>query len=564
LINLIIIFLSFLFTVGATPYFISFLARYNIVDKPNGEDRHIHTEPIPHLGGVIVFAVIVSVTFTFYHDVYSKLFFLAGAIIIFGLGIVDDIKSINWNIKFLVQSIAVMLFIISLNEYHYPVIKFADYTLPYGLNYAVLFILILGILNSFNLMDGLDGLVTGFSLIIASMCFLLSLKSPSTFLPYFSSAIIGTTLGFLKFNANPARIFLGDSGSLTLGYLLSGMVILISVSHSLNSSIKSPDSTYSIDLAFVIIALAVPIVDTIRVMFTRLSNKKNPFLADTSHLHHILYSKNITHKTAVLLIHLFSIVFVLLAIYYVNISKTNALIIFTVLLTAFFFVRQIVEYVISKEHLLAYGKLFKKIPMLIPNIYKYFLIPLVSFALLILIILLSSGEILKGSQYNFYLLFFVSLSFIYSMTTLRKNNYYSEVLVLINIILFFIITGANDLFYKAYPVPVLIQINFNQVFIGVLSFIIIFFILFKERIASVLENFFMGTDLTIAVLILFIYIAVQFLNIPDSYKISDTLLRGFLVFIFYKIIIIVKPRFHSFLFYGSFAITIFVVLVSLF
>lgn len=150
------------------------------------------------------------------------------------------------------------------------------------------------------------------------------------------------------------------------------------------------------------------------------------------------------------------------------------------------------------------------------------------------------------------------------MTTLKKNNYYSEVLVLINIILFFIITGANDLFYKAYPVPVLIQINFNQVFIGVLSFIIIFFILFKERIASVLENFFMGTDLTIAVLILFIYIAVQFLNIPDSYKISDTLLRGFLVFIFYKIIIIVKPRFHPFLYYGSFAITIFVVLVSLF
>lgn len=564
MINLIIIFLSFLFTVGATPYFINFLFKYNIVDKPNGEDRHIHTRPIPRLGGIIIVAVILSITFTFYHDIYSKLFFLSGALVIFVLGILDDIKSINWQIKFLVQSIAVVLLIISFNEYQYPIIKFADFTLPYGLNYAVLFMLILGILNSFNLMDGLDGLVTGFSLIIASMCFLMSFNSPSLFLPYFSSAIIGTTLGFLKFNANPARIFLGDSGSLTLGYLLSGMVILISINQSYNISNKFSAANYSIDLAFVIIALAVPIVDTIRVIVTRLGNKRNPFLADSDHLHHILYSKNIEHKTVVLLIHLFSITFVLLAIYYANFSRTYALIISTILLTAFFFVKQILEFFISKEHLLVYIQLYKRIPMLIPNIYKYFLIPLVSFALLILFILLASGEIMKGSQYNFYLLFFISLSFLYSNTTLKKNNYYSEVLVLINIVLFFIITGANDFFYKVYPVPLLIQVNLNQILIAVLSFITIFFVLFKERIASVLENFLMGTDLTIAVLILFIYIAVQFLNIPDSYKISDTLLRSFLVFIFYKILIIVKPSFHSPLYYSSFAVAILVVLISLF
>ena len=564
MINLIIIFLSFLFTVGATPYFINFLFKFNIVNKPNGEDRHIHKIPTPRLGGIIIIAVILSITFTFYHDIYSKIFFLAGAFIIFGLGLLDDIRSIKWQVKFLVQAVAVVLFIISLNEYHFPIIKFAYYTLPYGLNYAVLFILILGILNSFNLMDGLDGLVTGFSLIIASMCFLLSINSQSTFLPYFSSAIIGTTLGFLKFNANPARIFLGDSGSLTLGYLLSGMVILVSVNKSLNGGILSQDSNNSIDLAFVIIALAVPIVDTIRVIFTRVSKKRNPFLADADHLHHIFYSKNIEHKTVVLLIHLFSITFVLLAIYYVNFSKDYALIIFAILLVAFFFVRQILEFFISKEHLLVYVQLYKRIPMLIPNIYKYFVIPVVSIALLILFFLLSSGEIIKGSQYNFYLLFFILLSFLYSITTLKKNNYYSEVLVLINIILFFIITGTNDFFYKAYPVPFLIQINLNQVLIAVLSFTIIFFILFKERIASVLENFLLGTDLTIAVLILFIFIAVQFLNVQDSYKISDTLLRGFLVFIFYKILITIKPRFHSPLYYGSFALAILVVMISLF
>lgn len=564
MINLIIIFLSFLFTVGATPYFINFLYKYNIVDKPNGEDRHIHTEPIPRLGGVIIFAVIVSITLTFYHDIYSKLFFITGALIVFILGILDDLKSISWPVKFIVQSVAVVLLIISFNEYQYPIIKFANFILPYGINNLVLFVLILGILNSFNLMDGLDGLVTGYSLIVASMCFLLNMGSGVIFTSYLSAAIIGTTLGFLKFNANPARIFLGDSGSLTLGYLITNLVIVISGVVSVNPQNNVQANPSNIDLTFIIIALALPITDTLRVILVRFKQGNNLFLADANHLHHLLLNKKIKHKTVVLLIHIFSVMFVLLAIYYAKFSKVNALIIFTVLIILFFSVDYILTFLIKKKILITYSKVYNSFPTLIPKIYKKILLPLIALSLIILFTFLVIYEVNKSNYYFRYFILLIIPSIFYSSSRLKKENYYPELLVLINIVLFFLITGLSGFFYTLYSVPIINYLNFNQLFILILSCMIIFFVLFKERVANFSQQFLTGGDLIITVLISSIYIAVQFIDLPDSYKISDTLLRSFLVYLFYKILVVTMPRIHFPLYYFSFFITFVAILLSIF
>ncbi len=564
MIYLIIAFLSFLITIVSTPYLISYLIKKDIVDRPNGEERRIHTEPMPRMGGIIIFAVVLIITFAFYQDIFSKKYFIAGAILAFTLGLVDDIRGLSWQIKFVVQSFIAILLIKSLEANHFYIIKFIGITLPPILDYVVLFILIVGLLNSFNLMDGLDGLVSGYTLIIASMCFMLSTGSPFTFRLFLSSAIIGTTLGFLKFNANPARIFLGDSGSLTLGYFISALVIIISGEVSASTSEITQGMSRSVDLGFIIITLAVPIADTLRVMFVRIKQRKNPFLPDSNHLHHILYSQKLRHKTVVMLIHLFSIMFVLLAIYYAKVSKTTAFIIFILMLTAFFSVKQIVEFIIRKENLLAYGKLYKKIPEMIPKIYKNILMPLVALMLLILFVFLVFYEINRSQKLYAYFLLFLIPSLLYSGSNLRKNNYYAELLVLINIIVFFIITGFNGFFYKLYPVPIIAQININQIFIITLAGMIIFFVLFKERIANIRQQFLTGTDLTIAVLILFIYLAVQIINLPESYKVSDTLLRSFLVFLFYKIVIATMPRFHFSLYYSSFIISVIAILKSLF
>ena len=563
MIYLVISFLSFLITVVTTPYFINYLIKKGIVDQPNGEERHIHSVPIPRMGGVIIFAVIMLVSFVFYDDIFSKKYFIAGAFVMFALGLADDLKPVSWYFKFIVQALAAFLLILSLDANNYKVIGFLGYTLPFGLNYAVLFVLIVGLLNSFNLMDGLDGLVSGYSLIVAAMCFLLNIGSQFIFASYLSAAIIGTSLGFLKFNANPARIFLGDSGSFTLGYLITGLVISISGNVSVASTLRNPNYSDTIDLTFIFIALAVPIVDTIRVMIVRLSQRKHIFLADASHLHHLLYSKNIEHKTAVLIIHLFSITYALLTIYYARISKINALIIFLVFITVLFSIKQVLNFIISKEHLLEYVRVYKRIPDLLPKIYKRFFLPAVSLLLTAMFIVLVLTEVTKSQSYYKYFLLFIIPALLYSSNILRKNNYYAEMLVLTNIILFFIITGFNGFFYKMYSIPLFEQININQILIIILSGMIIFFVLFKERVANLRQQFLTGSDLTIAVLILFVYIATQFIDLPEAYKISDTILRSFLIFLFYKIIIATIPRVHFSLYYTSFFIALLALTKSL-
>ncbi|MCU0342728.1 MAG: undecaprenyl/decaprenyl-phosphate alpha-N-acetylglucosaminyl 1-phosphate transferase [Ignavibacterium sp.] len=564
MIYLIIAFLCFLITIVSTPYLIEYLIKKDIVDIPGGEERRIHTEPIPRMGGIIIFAVIIVITFSFYQDIYSKKFFIAGALVLFALGAADDYKSVKWYVKFLVQSISAILLMLSINAHNFTVISFIEFTLYPGLNYIILFILILGILNSFNLLDGLDGLVTGISLVIAAMCFLLSLAEPFSFLPVLAAATIGTTLGFLKFNANPARIFLGDSGSLILGYIVTGLVIAISSESSNGLINESGVLTNRIDLTFIIIVFAVPIGDTLRVMYTRITNKRNPFLPDSSHIHHILYSQKIRHKTVVLLIQVFSVMFVLLAIYYTKVSKINALIIFALMFTAFLSVRHIVEFIIKKDHLLAYGQMYKKIPQFIPSFYKKYLLPIVTLILTAVLIILTFTEVKGSIQIYKYFILLIFSSLLYSGITLRKKGYYAELLVLINLIVFFIITGLNGFFYKPYPFPIITQININQILVIVLSGMIIFFVLFKERIHNLRQQFLSGTDLTIALFIAFVYVAMQFINLPDSYKISDTLLRSFLVFLFYKIIITIYPRTHFALYYISFLIAVIAILKSLF
>ena len=564
MIYLVISFFTFLITVITTPFLIQFLIKKGIVDTPKGNDRHIHTTSTPRMGGIIIFGAIIIVTFAFYHDIYSKLFFISGAFTAFGLGLVDDYKGVKWNIKFIFQSVAAVLLILSFNADNLTVIDLFGIKLLPGVNYLVLFLLIVGLLNSFNFMDGLDGLVAGYSLIVASMCFLLNIGSTFIFISYLSAAIIGTTLGFLKYNANPARIFLGDSGSLTLGYLISGLVILISSEVSVNPGTKIQTYSNTIDLAFIIIALAVPISDTIRVMLVRLKQRRHLFLADNNHLHHILYNQHIRHKTVVFLIHIFSVMFVLLGIYYAKYSKINALIVFTILVISLSSIQYILSFLIKKNILFTYSKIYNKIPVLLPKFYKIFLMPLVSFGLIFLFIFLIFNEVNEAQKYYNYFLLFIVPSLIYSISTLRKHGYYAELLVLVNIILFFVITGFNGFFYKLYPVPLFDQININQIFNLVLSGMIISFVLFKERVADITRQFLTGSDLIISVSILFVYIAVQFINIPESHKISDTLLRSFLVFLFYKITIAVKPKIHFSLYYVSFLIAVLAVLKSIF
>jgi UDP-GlcNAc:undecaprenyl-phosphate GlcNAc-1-phosphate transferase len=547
-----------------TPYLINLLIKFNIVDNPGGEERRVHSEPVPRLGGVIIFLVVVSVTFSFYQDIGSRIYLIIGTLIIFMLGVLDDLLTIKWYYKFLFQSIAAVLLIISLYNHDINQVSILSINLPYIIAYPILFLLILSILNSFNLMDGLDGLVTGFSLLVASLTFLLSYYYSLTFITFLSAALVGAALGFLKFNGNPARIFLGDSGALTLGYLTTASVLYLSVSITSADPIKALIFDNQIDITFVLIVFAVPLADMIKVMLIRFNKGKHIFLPDRNHLHHVLYSKKIRHKTVVLLIHFISSLFILLSVYYVLGDKLLALILFVIMLAVLFFIEDIIEYTIRKENLLNYGKKYRVIPNALPTLYIKYLLPIVSLALLLLMIILTLIEFNTNASNLGYFLILIIPAFLYSSLNLKKNNYYAELLVLLNIIIFFVITGFNGFFYKLYHITEGLAININQIFILVLSGMIILFVLFKERIANLRTQFLGGTDLSIGVFIFFVYVAIQFIEFPNAYKISDTLLRSFLLFLFYKIIILTFKKLHFSLYYFSFLIALIAIGKSLF
>lgn len=552
---LTITFLSFIFTIFFTQSLISFLNRKGILDRPNGEKRRIHNHPIPRLGGIIIFTVVIIITFIFYQDIFSKKFFLTGAIIVCAIGLWDDLVSRKWYVKLVFQTAAANFLIISLNAHSFSIIKFGGFIIPAGLNYFILLFLIVGIMNSFNMLDGLDGLVAGLALIISGMCFLLTLGTEYVFLPIITAALSGTLLGFLKFNAHPARIFLGDSGSLFLGYVIAGSLLVISGNLSYSPDSVNQGMVFSVDILFILIVLAVPVTDTLRVMYLRMKRRTSPFLPDTNHLHHILYSKRIRHKTVVLLINTISASFALLGVYYLHGSKEFTALLFVLMLIALLFTEKIIDLVIKKDNLLAFGRLYKLIPNRLPLLYKQFLVPAIGIISLALIIILLIYEIEIHQTYYLYLLIFQIPALAFAVRNLRKNNYYVDLIVFLNFIIFFVVTGLNGFFYEMYSVPLISKINLNQIFIMVFSTVIVLFVLFKERIAGLRTQFLNGPDLSIAVSITFVFILTQFLDVPAAYKISDTLLRSFLLFLFYKITIITYPRVHFSLHFSSFAVT---------
>lgn len=553
---LTISFLSFIFTIFFTQYLIRFLNKRGIVDNPFGQSRKVHDVPVPRLGGLVIFSVVIIITFIFFQDIWSKKFFLSGALLVFGAGLWDDLKPMKWYYKMLFQIGAANLLILSLFMHNFKGITIAGLTLPFGINYIILLVLIVGILNAFNMLDGLDGLVAGMAMIISAMCFILAMETKLVFLPILSAALIGATLGFLKFNANPARIFLGDSGSLSLGYFMAGILMVSSNSRIYNPGAAGLGEYFSIDILFIIIVLAVPILDTLRVMIVRMKTRKSPFLPDSNHIHHILYSKRIRHKTVVLLINTLSASYALLGVYYLHYSKVTALVIFAFAILLMLFSNRLLDIVIKKDNLLAYGRLYKMIPNIIPALYRNGVIPVMILLTVLLLSILMIKEIGTEKEYYVYFLMFLLPAMVYTGMNIMKNNTYVDVMVFLNFIIFFVITGLNGFFYEMHIVPLIGKININQIFIILFFMVIIPFILFKERIANYRSQFLTGVDLSIALAISFIFVLVQFTEIPQAYKISDTLLRSFLLFLFYKIVIISYPKFHFSLHFTSYAVSL--------
>lgn len=265
----------------------------NIVDQP--DSRKVHSQPVPLLGGVGMASAFIITCLIFIKMESLLSAFLGGLLLIVLTGLADDIWQIKPIVKFTGEIMAALVFI---GLSGYAIHSFGDllgtgplttgrYAIP------VTVFCMVGVMNALNMADGMDGLAAGISIIGCVFLGYFAASSGQQLYLALVMALFGSLIGFLYFNRYPARTFMGDSGSLFLGYILSALCIML-----------VQDQTLQIPVAPISMAivLGLPIVDAMLVMGLRLGKGNNPFHPDNTHLHHHLLALGFSHSAVVKLI----------------------------------------------------------------------------------------------------------------------------------------------------------------------------------------------------------------------------------------------------------------------
>lgn len=294
-----------------TPSVIKLAGRVGAIDIPKDE-RRVHKVPTPRLGGIAIFSgFLVALVYTIWANniildketLVKMIGIVVGASIMIVTGFVDDIKPISAKKKFLIQTLAAIIVIycgIKVEVLTNP-IYFITKQVPY-INlgwwaYPITLVWIVGVTNAINLIDGLDGLAAGVSTISSLTLFAVAIFTKQPTIAVLALALTGATLGFLPYNFNPAKIFMGDSGSLFLGYMLAVISVMGVFKSAAALSILVP-----------VFAIGIPIFDTFFAMIRRVLNGKSITEADKGHLHHRLMDAGLSQKQAVLALYFVSAV----------------------------------------------------------------------------------------------------------------------------------------------------------------------------------------------------------------------------------------------------------------
>jgi UDP-GlcNAc:undecaprenyl-phosphate GlcNAc-1-phosphate transferase len=291
--------------------------------------RHIHQSPIPRLGGVAIYiafvcvvALLMAVSVAFYVDTHlvsrNVFWILSAATVVFLLGLYDDVYSAPPTIKFLVQGLAaVMLYVGGFGIFQAPL---AGTPLMGWLSLPLTIVWVLWITNAFNLIDGIDGLAAGSALFSTLAVFVVSLASGNAFVSILALGLAGAILGFLRFNFNPATIFLGDSGSLFIGFMLSAL--------ALGGASKS--STV-VAVAIPVVSFGLPILETVISVLRRFLSGQPVFSADREHIHHKLLERGLSQRQSVIILYAVSAACGLLSLLLLNPSgPTVGIVLFVV------------------------------------------------------------------------------------------------------------------------------------------------------------------------------------------------------------------------------------------
>ena len=312
----------------------------NLLDTPNG--RTVHQSLTPRLGGVAVFAGFMSALTIFAPLGNGVKELLAGCIILFFVGLKDDLVTISVAKKFVGQLLATGVVMIMADV---RITSFQGilgiYELQAGFSYGFTFVMIVGITNAINLIDGLDGLAGSIVLIISGTFgyYFYRYGGPGfSNYAFVAVCLIGGILGFLRYNFHRASIFMGDTGSLVCGFIVSILAIqFIEMGSRTGQPFGSAAPAVTLGILF------VPLFDTLRVFTLRMAVGRSPFMPDKNHVHHRIMAMGFSQISTVLLLGLLNVVVILVVINFYtlgNLLLIGLLLAFSVLLSVFLGVYQ--------------------------------------------------------------------------------------------------------------------------------------------------------------------------------------------------------------------------------
>lgn len=303
---------AFVVTLICIPPIIHLINRFRLYDVPNA--RKLHSTPIPTMGGIAIMAGMMMslfLWFPFSNELALVAFFFSVAVL-FGLGILDDLKDLSARYKFIIQAgLAALIALSGIRITSFEGLLGIG-ELPLAAQYSFTIIAIVGITNAFNLIDGIDGLAGGIGFMsLMTLGFFLTLSGDAN-TALIAFALAGGILAFLYFNFNPAKIFMGDTGSLLLGFVTAVLCVRLLQVNQIIEGQAIPNAP-----VFVLGIVLIPVYDTLRVFATRMWKGNSPFEADRTHIHHLLTNQGFSHGFAAKLICFFH-GFVLMEVYWLR------------------------------------------------------------------------------------------------------------------------------------------------------------------------------------------------------------------------------------------------------
>ncbi len=304
---LLIVVSAFALATIVTPSMRRLAMRLGIVDQPAA--RKLHTRPMPLMGGVAIYLAFIAALLIWGDRFYVQqvIGIVLGASLCSFLGLWDDRRSIGAGLKLLGQLVAAAILIISGVHVH---------VLPYpAVNVALTLLWVVGITNAMNLLDNMDGLCGGVGAIAAAFFLLMAAMSGQYLVGALAAALLGACIGFLVYNVNPASIFMGDAGSLFLGFTLAAVGI----------KLRFPDNVVFVTWMAPVLVLGLPIFDTTLVFVSRLRRQLNPLThPGKDHVSHRLERRGMTRREAVLTLYLVCCALGVLAMYVTQASMLES------------------------------------------------------------------------------------------------------------------------------------------------------------------------------------------------------------------------------------------------